>query len=246
VQVTIRLPAASPGLYLRWVEWWRDIERFAAGLASEAVASVGTGPTEPVVERLLPIHMRLIEVQAKDALKKGRSEVAPELTGDPELLDRSLDYSTKRGEWLLGLARAGLSVPKFPSELVSLRERVVASVQSAMSAPTVVGTPAELLAGEEPGRFSLIGDIDMSNFETLGAQLESELAAGRRLTLDMAGVSFMDSQGLRMLIALGRRAHEGGLDPVVLLDPSEAVQRVLGIAVPEGIPGMDIRITGAS
>jgi anti-anti-sigma factor len=246
VQVTIRLPAASPGLYLRWVEWWRDVERFAAGVAGEAVANVGTGPSEPAVERLLPIHMRLIEVQARDALKKGRSEVAPELTGDPELLDRSLDYSSRRGEWLLGLARSGLNVPKFPAELVSLRERVVDSVRAAMRTPTMAGTPAELIEGEEPGTFSLIGDIDMSNFEALSARLDAELGAGRPLTLDLAGVSFMDSQGLRMLIVMGKRAGEGRLAPVVLLDPSEPVRRVLGIAVPEGIPGVDIRFTGSN
>src|SRR5438445_7479872 len=115
VQVTIQLPAASPVLYLGCVQCWLDVELLAAGLAQEAAANVGAGPSEPTVERLLPIHMRLIEVQAKDAQKKGRAEVAPELTGDPGLLDRSLDYSTKRGEWLLGLARAGLNVPKVPA-----------------------------------------------------------------------------------------------------------------------------------
>jgi anti-anti-sigma factor len=246
VQVTIQLPAASPGLYLRWVAWWRDVERFASGRAREAVANVGTGPNEPAVERLLPIHIRLIEAQARNASRNQRDEVTPELTGDPTLFLKSLDYSTRRGEWLLGLARAGLNVPRFPSELVPLRERVVAAMQRAESAPAFLGTPAQVLAGEEPGSFALIGEIDVSSVEAPGERLETVLAEGRALTLDMAGVSFMDSQGLRMLIRLGRLAEERGLGPVVVLDPSEAVNRVLQVAAPGGLPGVEIRVTGSA
>ena len=61
MQVTIRLPAASPRLYLEWVQWWRQVERFEAGLAREAVAGIDAGPTEPAVERVTPIFIRLIE-----------------------------------------------------------------------------------------------------------------------------------------------------------------------------------------
>jgi anti-anti-sigma factor len=243
VQVTIQLPAASPHLYLRWVAWWRDVERFASGLAQEAVANVGAGPTEPAVERLLPIHIRLIEVQSREAVRRDRGEVRPELTGDPEVFLRSLDYSDKRGEWLLGLARAGLTVPRFPSELMLLRERVVAAIEEAASAPSLAGTPAHVVEGEESGSLSLIGEIDMSSLDPLVERLESALAAGHALTLDMAGVSFMDSQGLRMLIRLGRQTTERGLAPVVLLDPSDAVQRVIRVATPGGIPGVEVRDT---
>jgi len=246
VQVTIRLPAASPHLYLRWVAWWRDVEGFAAGLAHEAVANVGTGPTEPAVERLLPIHIRLIEVQAREAFRQGREEVGPELTGEPETFLRSLDYSDRRGDWLLGLARAGLTVPRFPSDVISLRERVVAAIQQAATAPTLAGTPGHLVEGDEPGSLSLIGEIDMSSLDPLMSRFDSELAAGHALTIDMAGVSFMDSQGLRMLIRLARQATERGLGPIVLLDPSETVTRVIRVAIPEGIPGVEVRVTGSS
>jgi len=242
--VTIQLPGARPDLYLRWVEWWRDIERLAAGLGEEAVATVGAGPTEPAVERLLPIHIRLIEVQAREAIRQGRDEVSPELTGDPAAFLQSLEYSDRRGEWLLGLARSGLVVPRFPSELVQLRERVVAVIDQAASDPSLAGTPAHVVEGEEPGSLSLIGEIDMSNLDPLVERFESELASGHALTLDMAGVSFMDSQGLRMLIRLGRLAVERGLAPVVLIDPSDPVQRVIRVATPGGIPGVEARVAG--
>ena len=54
----------------------------------------------------------------------------------------------------------------------------------------------------------------------------------------------MDSQGLRMLIRLGRLAVERGLAPVVLIDPSDPVQRVIRVATPGGIPGVEVRVAG--
>src|SRR5439155_23824223 len=131
-----------------------------AGLGEEAVATVGAGPTEPAVERLLPIHIRLIEVQAREAIRQGRDEVSPELTGDPAAFLQSLEYSDRRGEWLLGLARSGMVVPRFPSELVQLRERGVAVIDPSASAPSPAGAPAVVAGREAPGRLSLAGEID--------------------------------------------------------------------------------------
>ena len=86
MQVTIRLPAASPRLYLEWVRWWREVERFEAGLAREAVAGIDAGPTEPAVERVTPIFIRLIEVQAEDAIRLAAGSIGwPELVSSGRL-----------------------------------------------------------------------------------------------------------------------------------------------------------------
>jgi len=51
----------------------------------------------------------------------------------------------------------------------------------------------------------------------------------------------MDSQGLRLLLQLALHAEEAGLGPVVLLNPSPVVRRVLEIALPHGMPGLAVR-----
>jgi anti-anti-sigma factor len=58
---------------------------------------------------------------------------------------------------------------------------------------------------------------------------------GRAALLDIDGLTFMDSSGIKLLVALGRDAQEGW--DVRVTRGSETVQRVLRIAgVDEGLP----------
>jgi anti-anti-sigma factor len=90
-----------------------------------------------------------------------------------------------------------------------------------------------------PGAFRLEGELDLSNVQTLRRALEEELRQGHRLVLDAAGLSFIDSQGLRLLIDLGKQAADQG-STVRLLNCSRPVRQVLDVAVPQGVPGVDI------
>jgi anti-anti-sigma factor len=87
--------------------------------------------------------------------------------------------------------------------------------------------------------FRLIGELDASNVDDVRAELVAELRRANRLTLDTSELAFMDSQGLHMLIDLGREAANRGAQ-VTLINCSRQVRRLLDVAVPSGIPGVDI------
>jgi anti-anti-sigma factor len=93
--------------------------------------------------------------------------------------------------------------------------------------------------GDTPAFFHLIGELDLSNVEEVRAQLEEELERSDGLTLDTAKLRFMDSQGLRMLIDLGEQAHHQG-STVKVVNCSGQLRRLLEIAVPSGIPGVEV------
>lgn len=97
----------------------------------------------------------------------------------------------------------------------------------------------EIVRTELPGTLRLIGELDIANVKQVQARLEEELRLGHQLTLDTAELSFMDSQGLRMLILLGEQVAANG-SAILILNPSKAVQRVLDLSVPKGIPGVKV------
>ncbi|HEX2030651.1 MAG TPA: STAS domain-containing protein [Actinomycetota bacterium] len=81
----------------------------------------------------------------------------------------------------------------------------------------------------------LVGEIDMSSAETLEGILREEREKDSELRLDLSEVTFMDSTGLRVLLSLA--ASHG----VVIVRPSAAVRRLFEVAIPHGVPGMEIR-----
>lgn len=87
------------------------------------------------------------------------------------------------------------------------------------------------------GGWRLCGEVDAHTAPTLAAAL-GELPADV-VMLDMAGVSFMDSSGLRVLMEASTRAREGGGD-LVVARPSPAVARLVEIS---GL-GEQIRLDG--
>jgi len=91
-----------------------------------------------------------------------------------------------------------------------------------------------------PGTVRIVGELDISNVEEAQARLEQELLNGQHLTLDTSELAFVDSQGLRMLIVLGRQAAAQG-SVISLLNCPNQLKRVLDVAVPQGIPGVEVR-----
>ena len=94
---------------------------------------------------------------------------------------------------------------------------------------------------EGDGRFEVEGELDLSNVEELGDALWGELRAGSSVVVDLSGLGFMDSQGLRLFVQLALHAEQRGLGPVVLVNPSPAVRRILDISLPHGMPGLVVR-----
>jgi anti-sigma B factor antagonist len=71
------------------------------------------------------------------------------------------------------------------------------------------------------------GEIDAHTAPTLAAAM-ADLPSGL-LTVDVAGVSFMDSSGLRVLIEAATRARDGGGD-LVITNPTPGIARLVEIS----------------
>ena len=96
------------------------------------------------------------------------------------------------------------------------------------------------LEKEEGSRsIRLIGELDSSNVSQVADRVEEELRRADQLTLDISELTFMDSQGLHMLIKLGEATAQTGT-PIRLINCSRQVKRLLDVAVPTGIPGVEI------
>jgi anti-anti-sigma factor len=87
--------------------------------------------------------------------------------------------------------------------------------------------------------FRLAGELDMASAEDLSEVLRAATRGDDPIVLDFEGVSFMDSSGLRAL--LEGAGPPGDRGPVVILNPTAQVRRVLDISIPGGIPGLEVR-----
>ena len=83
------------------------------------------------------------------------------------------------------------------------------------------------------------GELDLATVETLSSALDAAVAEtlraaldgmehGARLVLDLRGLSFIDSTGLHLLVALTERAQRDGFQ-LMLLAPSAPVARAIQI-----------------
>jgi anti-sigma B factor antagonist len=79
------------------------------------------------------------------------------------------------------------------------------------------------------GRMLIVrGEVDLATATQLQEAVLRHLSAERSLWLDLAGVTFMDSSGLHVLIASQRRAAPLG-SPLVIARASPAVERLLQV-----------------
>jgi anti-anti-sigma factor len=79
------------------------------------------------------------------------------------------------------------------------------------------------------GRVAVIGEIDLSNVRDAEAALSYMACRGKPLTLDLIGLSYLDSQGVAMVCRLAELARrEGG--SLTLANPQRLVRRILEIA----------------
>jgi len=240
--VTIHLPTASPHAYLAWVTWWREVEELlGSDLAREMAAGEDDGQAlGHGVKSIVPEHVRLLEQQARQALAEGTAEISPELSADPEAWDQWLDYWRRRKDWLEALALRGLRVPQTPTDLVTLWQRTLRTINVELSIDLAHLKNLELVGTGQPGSFRLSGELDLMNVEAVSRHLQAELRTEERLTLDVSGVTFIDSKGLAMLLQLAALALELGHSPIVLRAPSEVLRRVIEVGLPSPIPGIQI------
>ena len=78
-------------------------------------------------------------------------------------------------------------------------------------------------------RVVLVGELDIATTPEAEAELRAQEDHGAQvIILDLRGLTFMDSTGLRLLVAADSRAREGGHRLAIVRGP-EAVHRVLEI-----------------
>ena len=78
--------------------------------------------------------------------------------------------------------------------------------------------------------FEVIGRVDSTNASELGAALDRAADEGRTsMVLDLSGVDYMSSAGLRQMVRVLKRVKRGGGD-LRIANPSERVKEVLELA----------------
>src|SRR3954447_11588764 len=82
------------------------------------------------------------------------------------------------------------------------------------------------------------GEVDLSNAGLLSHFLEQEASSGESVTLDLSGISFMDSSGMAALLH-GLACMDGSAQ-LIVLHPSRQVRRLLEISGVESRPGLRI------
>jgi anti-anti-sigma factor len=85
-------------------------------------------------------------------------------------------------------------------------------------------------AGQHRLRATVIGEIDLSNAEQVERQLNDAAQEADELVVDLTGVQYMDSQGVRILQSLADRHALGGV-------------RVTIVAATESIAGDILALT---
>ena len=89
------------------------------------------------------------------------------------------------------------------------------------------------------GGLCVAGELDMATAPILDTALREAASSSGEVLLDFAGLSFMDSTGLRVLLRSACEKHGAGR--VVVLHPTGAVCKVFDIGVPGGTPGLEVR-----
>jgi anti-anti-sigma factor len=76
-------------------------------------------------------------------------------------------------------------------------------------------------------RVRLEGEFDLAAFDDVDRELQRLQAQGcDRIVMDLQGVTFMDSSGIRALLRARKRSQDGGPD-FLLAHPPEAVRNLL-------------------
>ncbi len=89
----------------------------------------------------------------------------------------------------------------------------------------------EVVGSESGAVLSLGGELDLATAPELESALLGRLAAGETVTVDLRELQFMDSSGVRVLVAAHTTARDGaGTLLVVRPQPGGEVDRVLEVS----------------
>jgi len=90
-----------------------------------------------------------------------------------------------------------------------------------------------------PNVLKLVGELDLSTGKILEDVVQAQVQKSSPLVLDLSELTFMDSTGLRLILKTVNDRNGG--PPLVLLHPTEPVRRLLALALPPSVPGLEIQ-----
>jgi len=93
---------------------------------------------------------------------------------------------------------------------------------------------------DAPRGFRLVGELDASNVTSLSEALQPEIDRGGDLTLDLAGLAFMDSTGIQVLVRTAQGLE--GRGDLILVSPGALVRRILELIPVQKLD--NVRIVG--
>ncbi|MEA3076140.1 MAG: anti-sigma factor antagonist [Actinomycetota bacterium] len=106
---------------------------------------------------------------------------------------------------------------------------------------TITALPPPMVVDVLGTEISVHGEVDIATAPLLRSALAGAVAMGARLTVDLAGVTFMDAAGVGVLAGAATLARRVGGD-LVLRDPSRPTLRVLDLT--RLLDAMAIETTG--
>jgi anti-anti-sigma factor len=114
-----------------------------------------------------------------------------------------------------------------------------ARVAAVPDLPTSSELTAEILREPDGVRLLLGGELDMNGvIETERAVHEAAADAGARLTIDLAGLTFMDLFGARALLRVADEANRPGRE-VIIVNPRRHVRRLFEL-ITDLAPGRNL------
>jgi len=76
---------------------------------------------------------------------------------------------------------------------------------------------------------SVFGEVDIATTPKLLEAMRAALDSGETIILDLAAMTFIDSQGLKLLVEAHARAQKGRLQRVVIRSPRPQARKVLEV-----------------
>jgi anti-anti-sigma factor len=100
------------------------------------------------------------------------------------------------------------------------------------------GLSLRATARDGVARLTVEGELDMASAPVLDRAVDGAMESARVIELELAGVTFMDSTGLRTLLGIRRRLEEAGCDLRLVAVPPP-VHRVLDVTRTLGLFELD-------
>ena len=92
---------------------------------------------------------------------------------------------------------------------------------------------------DEDRGLRLVGEVDLSNVDQLKTALDPQVDRGGEITLDVAGLSFIGSAGVQVLIRALIDLEGRGV--IVLRSPGESLRQLIGIMGLDRFPNLEVR-----